>query len=353
MRVALLDPAAFTTPYDHHLASALAALDVEVELITSRFRFGEGYDPAGYRRTELFYPLSTRIFRRSRLRLPLRAAEHVAGLARLRGRRWDVLHVQWAPLPQADARGLPTRGASVMTAHDVLPRRTAHKVELWRRIYARFDRVVVHSEHGRQRLAGEVGLDPSAVRVIPHPVFPGSTKRASDGRTVLAPGVIRPYKQIDHAIDACRACNAQLLVVGDPTFPLEGRTELPNTEWRLGYRSHAELQAALSEATVAIFPYRPELDQSGALLRALGSGVPVVTYDVGGMAEPVRRFQAGAVVPADDQDALAEALAGLLDDPARLAQAREGALRAREELSWDAAAREHLALYAELLSAVR
>ena len=351
MRVALIDPAAFTTPYDHHLASALAELELDVELVTSRFRFGEGYEPVGYRRTELFYPLSGRVFRRSILRLPVRAAEHLVGLARLRRRSWDVMHVQWAPLPQADARGLPTGMPSVMTAHDILPRRSAHKIDLWRRLYGRFDRIVTHSEHGRDRLATEVGLDPADVRVIPHPVFPGATSDARDGRTVLAPGVIRPYKQIDHALEACRVCDARLLVVGDPTFPLEGRVDAPNTEWRLGYRSRAELQAALSEATVAIFPYRAELDQSGALLRALGSGVPVVAYDVGGMAEPVRRFGAGAVVAADDQPGLARALGELLDDATRLEQARQGALQARKELNWEAAAREHHALYRELVEA--
>ncbi len=238
-----------------------------------------------------------------------------------------------------------------MTAHDVLPRRTAHKVELWRRLYGRFDRIVVHSEHARGRLATELELDSAAVHVIPHPVFPGEAVEASPAaRTVLAPGVIRPYKQIDHAIAACRACKARLLVVGGPTFALGVRTELPNTEWRLGYVSHAQLQAALGEASVAIFPYRAELDQSGALLRALGSGLPVVTYDVGGMAEPVRQFGAGAIVAPDDQDALARALAELLDNPRRLAAAQAGALRAREEITWSAAAQAHVALYREIAS---
>jgi glycosyltransferase involved in cell wall biosynthesis len=351
LRVALIDPAAFTTPYDHHLATALGRLDADVELVTSRFRFGEGYEPNGYRRNELFYPLSARLFGRSILRLPVRAVEHPLGLARLRRLNWDVIHVQWAPLPQLDRRALPLGGPSVMTAHDILPRRTADKVELWRNVYGRFDRIVVHSEHGRHRLESEVGIDTARVRVIPHPVFPGEPSIAVTTRTVLAPGVIRPYKQIDHAIDACREAGARLLVVGDPTFPLGVRVESPNTEWRLGYRTHAELQAALAESAVAIFPYREELDQSGALLRALGSGVPAIAYDVGGIAEPIRRFGAGAVVAPDDQDGLARALSELLDDPVRLEQARQGALQAREELSWEAAAREHVAMYEEITAA--
>jgi glycosyltransferase involved in cell wall biosynthesis len=76
--------------------------------------------------------------------------------------------------------------------------------------------------------------------------------------------------------------------------------------------------------------------------------VPAVAYDVGGIAEPVRRFGAGRVVPAGDVDALTEAARELLDDADALAAARAGARRAREELTWDAAARAHLDLYREL-----
>ena len=54
---------------------------------------------------------------------------------------------------------------------------------------------------------------------------------------------------------------------------------------------------------MAVFPYRAELDQSGALLQALGAGVPSVVYDVAGLGEPIRAFGAGAVVPAGDVDA--------------------------------------------------
>jgi len=53
-------------------------------------------------------------------------------------------------------------------------------------------------------------------------------------------------------------------------------------------------------------------------------------------------------VPAGDVDALTEAVHALLDNPAELASARAGAERARAELTWDAAAASHLALYRTL-----
>src|SRR5216117_2751458 len=341
MRVVLADPPAFTPTYDHELAAALARRGVDVELVTSRFRFGETPAPDGYARRELFYPLSSRLFGRSRLRLPLKIAEHPFGLAVLRARRADVLHMQWL-VPELDVRLFRPQMPSVFTAHDLLPRRTARKQQLWRRLLERFDRVIVHSERGREALAG---LDVDAT-VIPHPVFPSDPERRDDGRTILCFGVIRPYKGLSDAIEAVRrAGEARLLVAGDPLEPMEPYREAArglDVEWRLGYLPPAEVDRALGEATVAIFPYRPELDQSGALLRALGAGVPAVAYDMGGIAEPVRAFGAGIVVPPGDVDALADALARILADPEPY---RAGARAAREALTWDAAAAAHLALY--------
>jgi glycosyltransferase involved in cell wall biosynthesis len=344
VRVLLADPPAFTPWYDHELAAALARADADVEVATSRFRFGELPPPAGYVRRERFYPLSSRLFGRSRLRVPVKAVEHLAVMASLARARADVVHVQWLAVPQLD-RLLRFRSPSVFTAHDLLPRRTSGKVGLWRELLARFDRVVVHSERGRETL-GELGID---ARVIPHPVYPSAARRADDGRTLLSLGVIRPYKGLADAIEATRRLpDARLIVAGDPAMPLDGLREAPRVEWRLGYLPHAEIDRALSEATVALFPYQAELDQSGALLQALGAGTPAIVYDVAGLGEPIRRYGAGRVVEAGNVDALTEAARELLDDPDELARARAGAERARSELTWDAAAAQHLGLYREL-----
>jgi glycosyltransferase involved in cell wall biosynthesis len=348
MRVVISDPPAFTPAYDHELAAALARRGVDVELVTSRFRFGEIPAPIGYRRSEPFYPVSSRLFGRSRLRVPLKVVEHLPGTAALLLRSPDVVHVQWLAAPELDRFLLRPRGPAVFTAHDLLPRRTARKQGLWRELLARFDRVVVHSRRGRESLA-ELGVDAT---VIPHPAFPSDPVRTDDGRTLLCLGTIRPYKGIGDAIAATKQiAGAHLLVAGDPVEPVNGyRADAGDlAEWRLGYLSRRELERALGEATVALFPYRPELDQSGALLQALGAGVPAVAYDVGGLAEPIEKFGAGRVVPAGDVEALAGAARELLEDDATLARARAGARKARDTLTWDAAAAAHIRLYEGLL----
>ena len=147
-------------------------------------------------------------------------------------------------------------------------------------------------------------MERERLRVIPHPVFPSDPARADDGRTLLCLGVIRPYKGLGRR-DRGRASGSTARVCSWPATRWSRSSRYraaagSQAEWRLGYLPEQEIDRALGDATVALFPYRAELDQSGALLRALGAGVPAVVYDVGGLAEPVRTFGAGRVVAAGD-----------------------------------------------------
>lgn len=350
MRVLVSDPPAYTPPYDRSLCAALARAGADVELVTSRFRFGAVAPPDGYAVREWFYPLASRMWG-NRARLGVKAVEHPLGMARFAMAKPDVTHVQWLGAPELDRWLFRPRSPAVFTAHDIIPRRTLSKTGMWRTLFDRFDRVVVHSERGHGQLV-EFGLAPEKARVISHPVFRSEVDRRDDGATVLCLGLIRPYKGTEDAVEAVLGVgDARLLVVGDPRVPLDELRARAGerAEWRLGYLPDAELRRALSETTVALFPYRAEIDVSGALLQVLGAGVPAVVYDIGGLGEVVGRFGAGAVVPAGDVGASTEALRSLLGDPAALAAARRGAERAREELTWDASAAAHLDLYRELV----
>jgi glycosyltransferase involved in cell wall biosynthesis len=349
MRVVIADPPAYTPPYDRSLSAALARAGADVELITSRFRFGTVAPPEGYEARKWFYPLSSRMSG-TRLRLALKAVEHPLGMARFASVKPDVLHVQWLGAPEIDRWLFRPRSPAVFTAHDIIPRRTASKTALWRALFERFERVVVHSERGRSQLA-DFGVAKCKLRVVGHPVFRSEIERTDDGRTALCLGLIRPYKGTEDAVEAVLGVDgARLLVVGDPRVPLDGLRQAAGerAEWRLGYVPDAELRRALSEATVALFPYRAEIDVSGALLQVLGAGVPAIVYDIGGLGEVVGRFGAGAVVPRGDVWAMADAMRRLMGDSEALASARLGAERAREELTWDASAVAHLELYGEI-----
>jgi glycosyltransferase involved in cell wall biosynthesis len=350
MRVVIADPPAYTPPYDYALAGALARKGVDVRLLTSRFRFGAVPEADGFTVDDSLYRVSTGVSS-SRARLAVKALEHPLALARLGLSDCDLLHLQWVAAPEADGLLLHTRRPLVFTAHDLLPRRTARHRRTWKRLFGRFDRIVTHSERGRKALE-EFGVGPAKLTVIPHPAFRSDPARHDDGRTVLALGVIRPYKGLPDAIEAvARIPGARLLVAGDPRIPLDELRHQAGAraEWRLGYLGEGEIADVLGATTVAVFPYRAELDQSGALLQVIGAGIPAVVYDVGGLGETVNAFGAGRVVEPGNIDGLERALRELLEDEDALAAARAGAAAARESLTWDRAGAAHLALYEELV----
>jgi glycosyltransferase involved in cell wall biosynthesis len=376
MRVHLVDPSAYTPPYDHALSAALAQAGADVELFTSRFAYGELPSPQGYVRREFFYRLANRrpgeSQRAQRARRALKLAEHVPDMLRYRraAQAADVVHFQWLPVQQLDERLLPAhatgvagaRGgpALVLTAHDVLPREAGtRRRAAQRRLYDRFDAVVVHSEHGRARLTGELGVDERRVHVIPHGAFAHLADQpaapppfATDKRVVLFFGLLRPYKGLDVLLQAWRGIeDAELWIVGMPRMDIAAlmADAPPNVRLVPRFVADAELPAYFARADLVVLPYR-EIEQSGVLFTALAFGKPLLVSDVGGFAELAERGAAHAVAPGD-AGALHEALTGLLANPAALSALGERALElARGEYGWTQIAERTLALYEQLLA---
>ncbi len=370
MRVHVVDPSAYTPPYDHALCSALGAAGAEVELFTSRFAYGPVALADGYERREFFYR-AARGAPRSRLRTVTKLAGHVPGMLRYRraARTADVAHFQWLTVQHLDGHLLPRgRGGLgpklVLTAHDVMPREPRRgQLSAQRRLYERFDAIVVHTEHGRRRLTGELGIDPVRVHVIPHGVFthladiPQST--AAGGRApfhsekpvVLCFGLMRPYKGIDVLVEAWKGIeNAELWIAGMPRMDISALRAAapPNVRFVPRFIGDDELPAYFQRADLVVLPYR-EIDQSGVLFTALAFGKPLLLSDAGGFPE-LAGSGAARTFPTGDAGALGKALRELLGDPAARAEMSLRARMASEgEYSWENVARRHLELYSSLL----
>src|SRR3954447_10826727 len=97
LRVQLVDPSAFTPPYDRALAAALARAGADVELLTSRFLYGPVPEADGYRVEERFYRRSAERGLEAPGRRAFKLAEHLADMLRFRRAPGDaeVVHYQW------------------------------------------------------------------------------------------------------------------------------------------------------------------------------------------------------------------------------------------------------------------
>ncbi|HKG40129.1 MAG TPA: glycosyltransferase family 4 protein [Conexibacter sp.] len=371
LNVQLVDPSAFTPPYDHALAGALARAGARVELVTSRFAYGDVPQGDGYTVRERFYRWAPGTAG-SRTRRAAKLAQHVPDMLRFAAARparaADVVHFQWLTVQPLDVRLPPIalspahRPPLVLTAHDVLPREPRPgQLEAQRRLYERVDAVVVHSEHGAARLRDELGIDPARVHTIPHGAFthladlPDPAPLPPDLAAVEKPvvlcfGLMRPYKGIDVLLEAWQGIeDAELWVVGLPKMdiaPLRAAAP-PSVRFVPRFVVDREIPAFFRRADLVVLPYR-EIDQSGVLFTALAFGKPLLLSAVGGFPE-VAATGAAKLVPPGDPAALHTALARLLADPAareRLATAARAA--AVGPYAWDAIAAQHLALYRQL-----
>src|SRR5262245_15791328 len=377
MRVHLVDPAAYTPPYDHALARALARAGAEVELITCRFPHGpvprtpetggSSSSESAYQVRELFYRRSSREGTGPRRRRALRAAEHLPDMLRYRrlAEEADVVHYQWLPLPALDRYLLAPQRPRVYTMHWRLPAAGTRIARTLMRLLSEMDAVVVHSDHGARRLQSDFGVPAEKLRVIPHGAFDYLTRQDDEaplppelrevtGPVVLAFGLVRPYKGTDVLLDAFRQVEgAELWVVGMPRMPMDelhGLAAQAPGKVRFVDRfiTDPEIPAFMRRADVAVLPYR-NIEQSGVLYTALAFGRPLVLSAVGGFPEVAERG-AARLVPPEDPGALAEALSELLADrSARDALAEAATKAAATTYSWERIGEATMVLYRDLL----
>jgi glycosyltransferase involved in cell wall biosynthesis len=365
VKVQIVDPPAFTPPYDRALCAALAAAGADVELVTSHFEYAPVAPPEGYRINELFYRRSTQRGLEAPGRRGLRLAEHVPGMRRLRthARSADVVHLQWLSIPDLDRFLLPKRPRA-FTVHYPLPT-SASARRRQRALLSRMDALVAHSDYGAAELRGLID-DAARVHVIPHGAFEHLTHQADEvplpaelaaveGPVVLCFGLVRPYKGIDVLLEAFREIEgAELWIVGMPRMdmePLERLAERCTSTVRFVARfvTDREIPAYFRRADLAVLPYRA-IEQSGVLYTALAFGNAIVASSVGGFTEIGERDGALRLVPPGDATALRDALVELLgNEGERESLAAAAARAAATTYSWDRIAAQTLDLYRDLL----
>lgn len=178
--------------------------------------------------------------------------------------------------------------------------------------------VFIHSERLRSQL--RPFLDRHEILVIPH----GATPRAEpmnvpQSRELLLLGRLYPYKGVDIAIDAvvrarARRPDIRLTIAGNGPLLGELRGQLPEgIELLDAYVPDDVVDALLSRTRLMLLPYR-DATQSGVGLLSAAVGLPCVVTAEGGLPDLIPpKYQTDFVVPADDAQALAEAIERTVD----------------------------------------
>jgi glycosyltransferase involved in cell wall biosynthesis len=190
-------------------------------------------------------------------------------------------------------------------------------------INAMVDISLTNSEAGRHALIEADGLNPQAVQVIENGVdldrFPVSSLPLNQVGCVAN---LRAVKNVDGLMRAAKIVCEQLPrvsfnVAGDG--PQRQKLEQLHTALGLGSRfvfcgSVSDVPRFLQSVGVAVLPSHSE-GMSNALLEYMAAGRAIVATDVGANAAVLDG--AGVVVPPGDDQALAEAIMGLIRDPER------------------------------------
>jgi glycosyltransferase involved in cell wall biosynthesis len=221
----------------------------------------------------------------------------------------------------------------------------------------------------RDRLL-EIGVEPERVTVIPSATdpadYPPSVPDAELARELKLPAGVPVIGKIGHhgawkgqdvflkaAAKVLKSRRAVFISIGrDTDGPELGglvrELGIEDSVRLLGFRRDVPRLLSLMSACVNAAVEGEGI--SGALREALAMGVPVIASDAGGNRELVEPGRTGELFPVRDDQALADKISGLLEDPARAKKLAEaGRAKVLDEFGVDRMVERTLEFYDKVL----
>ncbi len=248
-------------------------------------------------------------------------------------------------------------GRLVWTLHNVLPHEARHvwaETQLAQLLADRADAIHALSEITARQASEVLRLDPRRVVVIEHSSYVGRyphwiSREAArrqlglgpDDKVLVALGGIRPYKGLGRLLDVFHELadedpSLRLLVAGKPaqtqeTAGLKRRCEQsPRVVSEFSHVPDDQLQVWFGAADLAVLPYSRILN-SGVFWLAQSFGLPIVGPRTGALLDLADEPHVRLFNPRDDRSlkqTLRSTILDLVNDPERLAAAREASLKA-------------------------
>jgi glycosyltransferase involved in cell wall biosynthesis len=225
------------------------------------------------------------------------------------------------------------------------------KYVLW--YYSQMDVIYAPSQSTCDELV-EKGIKPEKVRVYPRGIdieeFNPSHRNGRiekmfnhrDGINLLYVGRVSKEKNI-HLLGrafeslARKRSDLRLIIVGDGPYLRTMKQAMQGLPcYFTGYVRGNRLSEIYAGSDLFLFPSTTDTF-GNVVLEAQASGLPVIVTDKGGPCENMIDGQTGLVIPADDSQALYEAIKSLIDHPDRRQRMGNAARRYMEQRSFEAA----------------
>jgi glycosyltransferase involved in cell wall biosynthesis len=227
----------------------------------------------------------------------------------MRGTRYDVIHNHAFDAP-AIRLATALQAPVVHTLH--LPPDKAVSAAL--RQVAQHGRPPAVATVSRCQAAAWRRITPVDAILPPYPATGAIPWSGAAGQGALFAGRLSPEKGAAEAIDIARAAGVPIDVYGDVYDPGYSREQIgPRRSWP-GVTMHqgvprATLWAAMTRAAVVLYPARWDEPFGMAAAEAQACGTPVVAFRRGGLSEVIMDGVTGFLVPPDDVQAAAAAVA--------------------------------------------
>jgi len=239
-------------------------------------------------------------------------------------------------------------------------------LKMQKRVVPRLAKIITVSDCSRRDIAAVFAVSSTKFSVVPNGIntdffYPSSDERRESNHLLVTTSADTPLKGLDVLLRALSLLREQgrevkLTVIGEPKKDgiisgLLAELNLYDAVNFTGRIEGREFAAYYARATIAIIPSRYEGFGMPAG-EAMACGVPVISSDGGALPEVVG--EAGIIVPSGDVEALAGAIARLLDNPEeRRSFAQKGLERVQASLTWKQAAEKTVAVYREVIDAHR
>ena len=382
----VIDACQFSANYNYCLLDALVKKGERIVYATTKFAHGYIPNPPGVAVLRCFFflaRLTGRITSSGPVRRFLRAIEYPLNLFFLLAyvliKRIKVVHFIWVVSPCLDywfIKLLQLTGCRVVyTAHNPFPHEPkAGDIRKYSRIYQRVDHIIALTKYTRNEIIAHCGISTEKISVLLHgdykvlfsqygcndDIAKKVQQKAGNRKIIAFLGHIRPYKGLEVFVDAFGLIKKRMpdsffliagsVLIGDKKDWEEKLAESCKSDdlWvDLRFVPIEDIKAYLSVIDVLVQPYM-SASQSGNTVMAYAAGVPVISTNVGGLAEMTEDGKTGYVIAPSKPEAIADALSKCFEGDNYKKLSHNVRRAAAEQFNWKNIAEQTATVYGQL-----